>query len=545
MQPVARASSIFEKAVAGLVLPTAVTPYGKDRYVLADAALQRIFVLAPDGTTRVLAGGGAPNALGSAPGGYADGNGERARFNAPQGVVADAMGNVYVSDTGNHCVRKITRDGTVSTLAGNPMHEGSRDGTRRSATLYAPRGIAFDLNGDLLVADGVGVRRISQSGEVRTLPFPVNTPFDVTLLNGEGGVRRYVVSDLDGLLVVAPNGVFARYASEPGTKNSWRTIGGVSIGHPYALAGYGSHRVAYTDRYTNIIRVIDIDIGYVESISGAADVAVALSEPLGVRLLPDSADIVIVDAGRRRLRILRLGNDRAPFSPSAGRAFPPAPKPTTERITLIGNSMVWWATDWPGSIEGQAERILNAASDARPVEVLPISSPASSAAAQLSYAGEFCEAHLADIVALNLNSGVVRDSYSFSGPVSSPAAIAAWAAQLRAAVAQVATTCRAAGVRFVVVINPLSDEVSSNEDALRRLLANDLTTDSGVHARFLEALHGLPVIDLWPAFMAAEAANGGDHPALYLTADAHLSAAGRYVFAAAFADAIEHLPSAV
>jgi len=56
------------------------------------------------------------------------------------------------------------------------------------------------------------------------------------------------------------------------------------------------------------------------------------------------------------------------------------------------------------------------------------------------------------------------------------------------------------------------------------------------HATYLAALRGFPVIDLWPAFLSAEAANGGDHPPLYLTADAHLSAAGRTVFATAFAD---------
>jgi lysophospholipase L1-like esterase len=96
-------------------------------------------------------------------------------------------------------------------------------------------------------------------------------------------------------------------------------------------------------------------------------------------------------------------------------------------------------------------------------------------------------------------------------------------------------------VRFVVVVNPLSNEVSSNEDGLRRLLADDLTTDPDAHESYLAALRGLPVIDLWPAFAAAEAANGGNHPALYLTSDAHLSATGRSVFGTAFAEAVERL----
>jgi len=64
---------------------------------------------------------------------------------------------------------------------------------------------------------------------------------------------------------------------------------------------------------------------------------------------------------------------------------------------------------------GQAEAILNAPPHGHQLEVLPIASPSASVAAQLSYVGEFC-AHMADIAALNLNSGVVRDSYSFHGP---------------------------------------------------------------------------------------------------------------------------------
>ena len=539
----ANASSVSEVPARGLVLPTDLAPYGTESYVVADAALQRIFVVASDGKTTLLAGGGQPNALGSARGAFANGQGNAARFNAPQGIVADAAGNVYVSDTGNHCVRKITSAGMVSTLAGDPTHAGSRDGTAGAATFRAPRGIALDLNGDLLVADSlVGVRRISRSGNVRTLPFPVNSPLDVTILVATNGRPIYVVSDINGLLVVTAEGVFARYALDNvQVKNGRGTAGGTPIGHPYSLAAYGSHRVVYTDRFTDVVRIIDIDSNYVHALRPSSGTPKELDQPLGIHLRQDRSSVAIVDAGLRKLVVLHLDPDRGPFSPAAAQAFPPPPDPKKKRVALVGNSTVWWATDWPTSIEGRAETILNARPRARPFEVLPIGSPAAKVNAQLSYVGEFCEAHTADVVALSLNSAIVHDSYSVAYPVSSPAAVATWAPQLRAAVERVATRCRAAGVPFFIVINPLLNEVSSNEDSLRRLLANDLATDPNAHASFLAALRGLPVVDLWPAFAAAEAAAHGDHPGLYMVSDGHLSSAGRAVFGAAFAEAIERL----
>lgn len=542
--PSAYARDTFDVSSQGLVLPTAVAPYGKDRYVVADAALQRIFVVGNDGTMTVLAGGGEPNALGSVTGGYADGRGASALFNTPQGITADAKGIVYVADTGNHCIRKITPNGIVSTLAGSPTHVGFRDGPAAIATFRAPRGITLDRNGDLLVADVfVGIRRVTRSGEVHTLPIPVNSPLDVTFLIGADGSTIYVASDIEGLIVGRLGGKFWRYALDNvQASNSAGTIGRTSIGHPYSVAGYGSHRVVFTDRFTSEVRILDINFNFVRVVDPSANGGPSpLSEPLEVRMLQDHQSIAVVDAGHRRVSMVPLDPDRTIFSPGVGSLFPEPPNRSKERIALVGNSTVWWATDWATSIEGRAEAMLNALPRTRPFEVLPVGATAATAAAQLSYVGQLCDAHIANIVALDLNSAVIHDSYSFAGPISSPAAVATWAAPLRAAIEPVAAQCQTAGVRFIITINPLLNEVGSNEDALRRLFENDLGTDPDAHQSYLAALQGLPVIDLWPAFSAAEAADGGDHPALYLLSDAHLSAAGRAVFASAFAEAIERL----
>jgi hypothetical protein len=537
------AGTIVDVPAHGLVLPTAVAAYGKDRYVVADAALQRIFVVATDGTTTMLAGGGEPNALGSVPGGFADGQADAARFDAPQGIAAGAHGEVYVADTGNHCIRKITPRGTVTTVAGDPERAGNGDGPARTATFRAPRGITFDVNGDLLVADAsTGIRRISPLGKVSTLQLPVNSPFDIAVVRGEKRQTVYVVSDVDGLLVFTSPKSFIRYTLENvARKDGGGTAAGDPIGHPYGVAAYGSHSVVYTDRVTNEVRILDTDVYYVKLIVPSHDVeASRLGAPIAVRPLPDGRGVVIADALGRELRILGLDSDREPFVPRGGSAIPAPPTRSTQRIALVGGSMIWWATDWQTSIEGQAEVMLNARPHTRPIEVLPILPLGATAAAQLQYAGDLCEAHEADFMVLNVNSALVRESYAVSGAISSPAAWARWAGPLRDAATTADSRCRSAGVRFAIAISPLSDEISASESAVRRLLNDVFVTDPDAHASYLAALEGITVIDLWPAFTAAEASDEA-HPGLYLTWDMHLSAAGRTAFAGGLADAIERL----
>ena len=527
-------------AARGLVLPTAVAPYGPGRYVVADAALQRIFLVSDDGTTALLAGGGTRNAVGSVPGAYADGKGVQARFNAPQGIAVDASRDVYVTDTGNHCIRRIAPDGTVTTLAGDPARAGHQDGSGTAATFSAPRGIVLDVNGDLIVADSlVGVRRVTPAGVVTTVQVPVNSPLDVTFVIGIDKLPAYVFSDIQGLVIAYPDRTFVRFGLENALTNGARGTAGAPLGNPYSIAGYGSHTVVYTDRFSNVVRTIDISSSYVRRITGEGrDAASPLSEPLGLRLLSDHRSVAIADAGNRRLTVVHLDTDRDAFSPRESQLFPDPVASSRKRIALLGTSMIWWATAWADSIEGRAEAILNGKAGATPVEVMPILETAATADAQLSYAAELCDAHRADVVAINMTTAVLQVSYKFDGPASAPAARAVWQSRLRAAIEPVAKNCRSDHVPFVVVLSPVSNEVSSNEDALRRLLANQFDTDPDVHADFLTALRGLPLIDVWPAFTLAEEANGGDHPALYLTSDAHLSAAGRAVFATAFAAAI-------
>ena len=118
--------------------------------------------ISPDGVVTILAGSDVE--------GYADGIGAAALFSYPSGVAVDAAGTVYVADTGNVCVRKITPDGVVTTLAvpGGGIFGG--------AQLYSPRGVAVDAAGTVYVSDTGnedgdhnGIRKITSAGVVTTL----------------------------------------------------------------------------------------------------------------------------------------------------------------------------------------------------------------------------------------------------------------------------------------------------------------------------------------------------------------------------------------
>jgi sugar lactone lactonase YvrE len=105
-------------------------------------------------------------------GGIADGTGSAARFSAPRGLATDAAGNIYVADTGNHAIRKVSPSGAVSTLAGLPGVEGFADGNGSVARFRFPTGVAVDLvSGMIYVADKDNhvIRRVTPDGVVTTI----------------------------------------------------------------------------------------------------------------------------------------------------------------------------------------------------------------------------------------------------------------------------------------------------------------------------------------------------------------------------------------
>lgn len=110
--------------------------------------------------------------------GYADGNGAEARFNSPTGIAVDGATNIYVADNFNFSIRKITPDGTVTTLAGNTNTDlpTGIDGNGTNATFGQPYGLALDAATNLYVTDDYipVIRRITPAGTVTTLAGNTN-----------------------------------------------------------------------------------------------------------------------------------------------------------------------------------------------------------------------------------------------------------------------------------------------------------------------------------------------------------------------------------
>jgi len=131
--------------------------------------------------------------LAGSPGGtgYADGTGSTARFASPSGAVVDSSGNIYVADTYNHTIRKITPGGVVTTLAGLPGVSGSADGTGSAARFYLPSGVAVDSSGTVYVADTDNdtIRKITPGGVVTTLAGLAGVPGGVNGTGERGAVH--------------------------------------------------------------------------------------------------------------------------------------------------------------------------------------------------------------------------------------------------------------------------------------------------------------------------------------------------------------------
>ncbi|MDD2765679.1 MAG: immunoglobulin domain-containing protein [Opitutaceae bacterium] len=202
--------------------------------------------------------------------GSTDGTGAAARFNHPSDVALDSSGNLYVSDTNNHTIRKITSGGTVSTLAGLAGTSGSANGTD-AARFNSPTGLTADASGNLYVADtdNHAIRKIViATREVATVATGFNLPSDVA---ADGSGNLYVADTGNHTIrKIAPNGVvttLAGLAGVPGSANGAGILARFSSPEGVTVDGAGNVYVADTNNHT--IRKITPD-GTVSTLAGLA-----------------------------------------------------------------------------------------------------------------------------------------------------------------------------------------------------------------------------------------------------------------------------------
>ncbi|WP_213278517.1 T9SS type A sorting domain-containing protein [Chryseobacterium indologenes] len=148
-------------------------------------------------TVSTLAGNGTE--------GYADGNVNSAMFNRPAGVAVDDAGNVYVADTGNYRLRKITPSGNVSTLAGDGT-QGFADGSPNSVKFNGINDLIVDAFGNIYVSDFYNnrIRKVSPSGDVSTFAGNGTAGF----ADGDNATAQFknpagIAIDKEGIIYVA------------------------------------------------------------------------------------------------------------------------------------------------------------------------------------------------------------------------------------------------------------------------------------------------------------------------------------------------------
>ena len=154
---------------------------------VGDTNSNAIREITQEGVVTTLAGLGL---LGS---GSVDGAGIAARFFHPKGVAVDAVGNVYVTDSTNHTIRKVTPAGVVTTLAGSAGRTGGADGTGSIARFHFPSGVAVDGAGNLYVAD-------NSNNTIRlgvATPPVITSPLLATAFVGQYFVYKLVAAGAD------------------------------------------------------------------------------------------------------------------------------------------------------------------------------------------------------------------------------------------------------------------------------------------------------------------------------------------------------------
>jgi len=227
--------------------PEGVAVDGRGNVYVVERFNARIRKISPSGLVTTLAGTGQGTINGNT-----DGPGSLATFSNPQGITVDSTGTVFVADAGNNLIRKINPQGVVSTFAGKgPLYSYDyTDGVGTNAGFRSPRGVAVDSSGTLYVADtdNLRIRKITSSAVVSTLAGSgqqiskdgvgglanIHYPFGVAV---DSVGNLFVVEADRRIRKITPSGVVTTFAGGDqdgqsdgaGTEASFTYLNGIAI----------------------------------------------------------------------------------------------------------------------------------------------------------------------------------------------------------------------------------------------------------------------------------------------------------------------------
>ena len=275
--------------------------------------------------------------------GTADGAAASASFRDPYGLTQDGAGTIYVADTGNHTIRRIASDGTVSTIAGLAGSTGSTDGTGSAARFNSPYAIALGPEGDLYVADALNhrIRRVTQAGVVTTYAGGVagflDGPALAAQFNSPHGIA--VAANGDVLVADAQNGRVRRIVRAGNAAGAVETLAGNGTNTGPSPDGVGTAAVIILPSNMNVrgntltvldgaglLRQIDLVSSAVTTLTGSRTLGGGYADgtPTTARLAPGgvtgaaNGGFMITDPGQGALRgVSATGNVRTIATQSA------------------------------------------------------------------------------------------------------------------------------------------------------------------------------------------------------------------------------------
>jgi len=325
-----------------------------DNLYLADQGNHTIRKITPSGVVSTFAGAAGVS-------GAADGPAADARFNLPMAVAVDALGNVFVSDSGNATVRKITPTGVVSTLAGKAGVRGIDDGPGASARFNYPGGIAVDAGGNLYLTD-VGdttgrVRMVSTQGMVSTLGGAqalFNWPLGIAV----DGARTVYVADIADALIyqINPLGQVSTLAGgAPDKGGSPDGVGSKArFTTPGGLALDGSGHLLVADSSDCTVRKVAAD-GTVTTVigqHGRCDAGAGHLSVSGWVASMSDGGVAIVEADRlfSGSAQIRRATSSGQLSVLAGALLPVDSVNGQGASALLGERLIGAATDAAGNV---------------------------------------------------------------------------------------------------------------------------------------------------------------------------------------------------